>query len=75
MIWDCFISKVMISVFLALDVKVNLQRKIGSGGEAKIYCGEWLDTPVAIKSLNDEVGVGNCSDIQEYNTLRLVNDY
>lgn len=55
-------------------MKVNFQKKIGSGEEANVYCGEWLDTPVAIKSLNEEVGVGNCSDIEEYNTLRLIND-
>jgi len=53
---------------------VKMKEKIGKGGEASVYSGTWLATPVAIKVLADAQDVdwstASLENAEEYKALK-----
>jgi len=50
--------------------------RLGSGGQATVYGGTWLGTPVAIKVLPDSEGfdlsAASMEQVEEYNAIKYV---
>jgi len=53
---------------------LKVGEKLGSGGQATVYRGTWLNTPVAIKILPNPFGIDlsktPLQEVEEYNVLK-----